>query len=87
MYSWYETGFWLQAFCLPIIQTVFETLRDIKEGKASTSITLESASSSGSYPALYCRIVCKIASLVLCAPCMLCRQVLFVLAFVDVSGY
>jgi len=27
----------LQAFCLPIIQTVFETLRDIKEGKASKS--------------------------------------------------
>jgi len=31
---------------LPIIQTVFETLRDIKEGK--TSRNLESTSASGS---------------------------------------
>lgn len=25
------------AFCLPILQTVWETLKDIKEGKSSSS--------------------------------------------------
>jgi len=45
----------LQAFCLPIIQTVFETLRDIKEGKGSKSATvLEGAGSAGNELTFYC---------------------------------
>ena len=43
----------LQAFCLPIIQTVFETLRDIKSGKSSRSVALESGT-SGLYLITWC---------------------------------
>ena len=67
---------------MPIIQTVFETLRDIKEEKVSKSVSLESASSSssGNKPALCCRIVCEVAPLV-----TLSEAVLLLLAFVCVS--
>jgi len=39
--------FYLQAFCLPIIQIVCETLKDIKEGKGSKG---KKATSMGKYP-------------------------------------